>query len=56
MDQSYLSRIFSGQREPTLAYVRKLSSALGMNVQQFLDALDYHTKSKQNRQFYCFSD
>jgi len=45
LDPSYLSRIFSGKREPTLACVRKVSKALCMNVQAFLDALDYHTKS-----------
>lgn len=45
MDPSHLSRIFRGERNPTVAYARKLSAALGMTTDAFLDALDYHNKT-----------
>ena len=44
IDPSSLSRIFSGRREPTLPQIRKISSALEMQIQEFLDALDAHLK------------
>jgi transcriptional regulator with XRE-family HTH domain len=40
IDQSYLSRIFNGDRVPTLCHIRKISSALGMSIQAFIDSLD----------------
>lgn len=40
IDPSYLSRIFSGVRTPRLDYVRRLSAALGMGLEDFLSALD----------------
>lgn len=45
IDTSYLSRIFRGERMPTVPYIRKISAALGMEVQQFLDALDLSHKN-----------
>ena len=45
IDSSYLSRIFRGERMPTVPYIRTISGILGMGVQQFLDALDNRTKS-----------
>lgn len=44
MDPSHLSRIFRGERQPTITYCRKISLALGLTVDQFLDFLDYHNK------------
>jgi hypothetical protein len=44
IDTSYLSRIFNGQRMPTVPYIRKIGNALEMQIQEFLDALDAHLK------------
>lgn len=44
MDPSHLSRIFRGERTPTVAYCRKISVALGITVDEFLNLLDYHNK------------
>ena len=43
MDQSYLSRVFCGKRNPTLDHSRKMAAALGMTMDQFLEALDERT-------------
>lgn len=45
MDPSHLSRIFRGERTPTVPYCRKISRALGITVDQFLNFLDYHNKT-----------
>lgn len=40
IDMSYLSRIFSGKREPTLHHTKIIAAALGMGIEDFLEALD----------------
>lgn len=40
LDPSYLSRIFSGDRAPSIAYARRLADGLGMQLQAFLDELE----------------
>jgi len=49
LDQSWLSRIFSGERQPSLAYARKVSAALGMGLEAFLDTLDQRTAGLRAR-------
>jgi hypothetical protein len=39
IDKSYLSRIFNGQRMPTMPYARKIAASMGMGLEEFLDAL-----------------
>ena len=45
IDQSYLSRVFSGERTPSLAHARKLAAVLGMGLEAFLEALDEKIKN-----------
>lgn len=40
IDVSYLSRIFRGQRTPSLPYIKKISRALDMSIEDFVNALD----------------
>ena len=40
MDQSYLSRIFAGKRYPSIPHARKIAAAIGMGLEEFLDAID----------------
>ena len=40
LQQSHLSRIFSGKRYTTIATARKIADALGMPLESFLDELD----------------
>ena len=44
---SHLSRIFRGERQPSVPRIRKISDALGMGIQDFIDALDVHIKLKK---------
>lgn len=39
LDNSYLSRVFSLEREPSLSHTIKLATALGMGLQEFVDHL-----------------
>ena len=39
MDLGYISRIISGKQSPSLKYAQKISRALGMTLQDFLDSL-----------------
>lgn len=39
VDHSYLSRIFKGNRSPTLAFTRRIADALGMDWAAFIEAL-----------------
>lgn len=45
IDHSYLSRIFAGKRTPRLPHVEKIAAALGMNRNDFLSALEFHTRT-----------
>ncbi len=49
IDQSYLSRVFSGERSPSLNHARKLAAALGMGLEAFLDALDDKARNREIR-------
>lgn len=40
---SHISRIFSGQRIPSVDYARRIARALNMGLEQFLYALENHT-------------
>ena len=40
---SYISRIVSGQREPSLEAARRIYMALGINMDEFVSALDART-------------
>lgn len=40
IDSTYLSRIFRGEREPSLSVAKRIAAGLGMELQTFLDALD----------------
>ena len=43
VDNSYISRIFKGDRVPTLKVLHKICEALGMGLEEFLLALGKHT-------------
>ncbi len=45
--KDYLSRIFSGQRTPSVLTVQKIAAALGLSVDEFLELLDDRLKLKQ---------
>ncbi len=49
IDQSYLSRVFSGERTPSLTHARKLAAVLGMGLEAFLEALDEKAKNREIR-------
>lgn len=40
IDQSYLSKIFSGKRDPTIAHLRKLTAALRVTIDELLEAIE----------------
>jgi transcriptional regulator with XRE-family HTH domain len=40
LDHSYLSRILSGQRYPSLKYALRVAEALDMGLEEFLAELD----------------
>ena len=40
IDQSYISRIISGEREPRRAQAKLIAAALGMTVEEFFEALE----------------
>src|ERR1019366_270912 len=40
INQSYLSLIFQGKRTPSIAHARKICSALGMSLDDFLEGID----------------
>lgn len=40
VDISYLSRIFSGERNPTLPYARRIAGAIGLTLDDFVDAIE----------------
>ncbi len=40
LDVSYLSRIFRGQRTPSLHYTQKIAAMLGMTMDAFVEALE----------------
>ena len=44
IDHSYLSRIFSGERIPRITHARKIALAIGMGLEEFLDALESRWK------------
>ncbi len=46
---SYLSRIFDGYANPSVAYLRRVSDALGMSLDEFLLDLDEKLADKQER-------
>jgi transcriptional regulator with XRE-family HTH domain len=37
MDQSYLSRVLSGSRQPTILTAQKIAAALGVGLEELLD-------------------
>lgn len=43
LSRPYLSRIVSGHREPSLVTARRIATAMGMTMEQFLLALDSRT-------------
>jgi len=40
LDPSYLSRIFRGERMPTVRKLKRISEALGMGIEQFITELE----------------
>lgn len=40
LTQGYLSRIFSGERTPTLPVAKKIAKALNMNLQELVELLE----------------
>lgn len=40
LNPGYVSRILSGKANPTAAYLKKLSAALGMSITNLLTAID----------------
>lgn len=40
IDQSYLSRIVKGERSPRLDHARLIAAAIGMTLEEFLEAID----------------
>lgn len=49
IDLSYLSRIINGKKEPTIRVARKVASAIGMGLEEFLDAIDERVRLIQQR-------
>jgi transcriptional regulator with XRE-family HTH domain len=52
LDQSYVSRVFTGDRTPSIKNARKIAAVLGMGLEDFLEELDKHVAAvkKQNRE------
>lgn len=44
IERSHISRILRGERQASVDAMRRLAKALGMDAQQFLNALDIHIK------------
>lgn len=44
IDRSYLSRILSGKREPTIPVAKKIAAALGLGLEELLEAIEQHVK------------
>lgn len=44
---SHLSMIFAGKREPSLKTAKKIASALGMDLTEFVEALDEHVSARK---------
>ena len=44
LDQGYLSRIFSGKRVPSIAHAQMIAAALGMGLEDFIEALEERVK------------
>lgn len=40
LDPSYIGKIINGKKIPTIATARKIAGAIGMGLEEFLDALD----------------
>lgn len=49
LDQSYVSRIFNGQRTPSLQSAQKIAAMLGMTLDQFVEALATRKKELAER-------
>lgn len=49
IDQSYCSRIFAGIRTPSINFARRLSAALGMTLEDFLDGLQQRKEHLQQK-------
>lgn len=47
LSHSFVSRVFSGQRQPSLINAKKMAKALGMSVSSFIRGLEIHT-SREN--------
>ena len=46
LHNSYLSRVFSGNRYPSVKNARKIAAALGMGLEEFLKTLDGHVEAR----------
>lgn len=40
LTQGYLSRVFSGERTPTIPVAKKIAKALDLNLQELVDLLE----------------
>lgn len=45
LDKSYISRVFRGERDPSLATAKRIAACLGMGVGEFVEALDEHIQA-----------
>lgn len=45
LDPSYISRVLSGKRDPSLSTVRKICRAMGVSLDEFVAGLDLRAKS-----------
>lgn len=44
LDPSYVCKIINGKKDPTVKTARKIASAVGMGLEEFLDAVDERVK------------
>jgi transcriptional regulator with XRE-family HTH domain len=48
LNSSYLSRIFSGERNPTIPLARRLANALKMDIGEFIEELE-HLQARRSK-------
>jgi|SRR5271157_2617282 len=48
LSQSYVSKLLSGKRSPSILVAKKVAAALGMGLEDLLDAIEQRTKDSSN--------
>src|SRR3989338_3867129 len=50
LHHTYLSRVFSGWREPSIKNARKIAACFGMGLEEFLEKLEKHVAERKRQQ------